>query len=125
MAVSMPDVPVPDTANENASGRALNAAERRARRSARIAIISGSRWLSTGAVIASITRDATGLGPGPRRSRSVACDVDAYGIEQCPDFLDGLAGERTEGRPRHAAVHAGKVERNLQTRDPEIGRAHV
>src|SRR5262245_7286187 len=119
MAASMPDVPVPETANENASGPALKATPRRARMSSRIAIISGSRWLSTGALIASMTRGATGLGPGPRRSRSVTCDVDTDGIEQCPDLLDGVAGERTERRPRQAAVHPGQVEGNLQTGNPE------
>ena len=64
-AASMPDVPVPEIARLSAPGAAPNVPSRRARMSSRIAIISGSRWLSTGADMARMTRADTGLGPGP------------------------------------------------------------
>ena len=71
-AVSMPAVPVPETAKENAPSPAWNMRPRRARTSSRVTIISGSRWLSTGACMARMIRGATGLGPGPSSRPSLS-----------------------------------------------------
>src|SRR4051812_32300841 len=97
IAVSMPDVPVPDTANENAPSPAWNVAASCARMSSRIAIIAGSRWLRTGNAIARMTRSDTGLGPGPSRSRSATRDVGACGIEQAPDLVPAVGAHRLQG----------------------------
>ena len=66
--------------------------------------MSGSRWLSTGAAIARITRGATGLGPGPssetfRHGRVMGRHREAPG-----SFRRASAGSGIERRPRIAAV---------------------
>ena len=68
--VSMPDVPVPDTANANEPSGARNRRPSRARTSSSSASMIGSRWLTVGDAIARITRGAVRLGPGPSRMRS-------------------------------------------------------
>src|SRR5262245_30567151 len=122
IAASMPAVPVPDTANENAPSPARKTDASRVRISSRIAIIAGSRWLRPGAVMARMTRSETGLGPGPSSSRSATWGVDACGIEQTPDLLHAVSGEGTERRTRVAAGQAGQVHRGLQAGDAESCR---
>ena len=66
---SMPAMPVPETAS--ASSLDVRKAPRsRPRVSSSSRRSSGSRWPSTGAPRARITRGWTGLGPGPSSSRS-------------------------------------------------------
>src|SRR5215510_14927516 len=114
IAVSIPDVPVPETANENAPSAARKTRPSRARTSSRIASRSGSRWLSTGADIARITRGATGLGPGPSSRRSDV--VERWGgIEEHANPFHGIGGERRERRPRLARVKAREVESGFQS----------
>src|SRR5215510_9006459 len=69
-AVSMPDVPVPDTAKANEPSGARNKRFSLARTSSSMATMSGSRWPTVGAAIARITRGDVMDGPGPRRMRS-------------------------------------------------------
>src|SRR6185436_20107175 len=121
-AVSMPDVPVPETAKENAPASVRNVSASRERISSRIAIIAGSRWLSTGAAIARMMRSATGLGPGPSSRRSAACGIrgiDACGIEQAPDLLHAFARQRRERRAWLATGEAAQVHGGLQAGDAE------
>src|SRR5215467_13383723 len=69
-AVSMPDVPVPETANAKEPSGARNNRVSFARTSSSIATISGSRWPTVGAAIARMTRGDVMDGPGPSRIRS-------------------------------------------------------
>src|SRR5262245_48849297 len=69
-AVSMPDVPVPETANANEPSGARNSRVNFARTSSSIATMRGSRWPTVGAAIARITRGDVMDGPGPSRMRS-------------------------------------------------------
>ena len=69
---SMPDVPVPDVAIVSDPSGALNNRPSRARTSSSSSTKSGSRWLSTGAAMARITRGGITLGPGPSSTRSAA-----------------------------------------------------
>src|SRR3954471_23854304 len=116
-AISIPEVPVPDTANENAPSPARNTRPSRARTSSRIAIISGSRWLSTGADMARITRGATGLGPGPSSKRSMV-----GGMEKRSNPFSGVRGKRQERRTRIAARQSRKIERALEAGNAESSR---
>ena len=71
-AASIADVPVlADVAIVNALLSARNTRCKDARTSSSIGTKSGSRWLSTGAAIARMTRGVMRLGPGPSRMRSV------------------------------------------------------
>ena len=76
-AASIAEVPVPEVAIVNALLSARNTRCKEARTSSSIGTKSGSRWLSTGAAIARITRGGIRLGPGPSRMRS----VDGSGIQ--------------------------------------------
>jgi hypothetical protein len=100
----------------SAPSGARNSQARRPRISSRIRIISGSRWLRTGAPIASMMRGATGLGPGPRSRRSGMLMRVAGALERGPDLVDRRAVGRSERRPRRAAGIAGEIHRGLQAR---------
>src|SRR5205085_2135349 len=113
----MPEEPVPEMASASAVSGARNVAPSRDRMSSRIAIMSGSRWLRTGAAIARMMREATGLGPGPRSRRSVCGSM-----QQRPYLLETIRRERRERRARIAARIAGKLHRRLQPRDTETRR---
>ncbi len=70
-AASMADVPVPDVAMVSAWSSARMTRRSSSRVSSRSGTKSGSRWPSTGAAMARITRGEMRLGPGPSRIRSV------------------------------------------------------
>src|SRR5687768_6909802 len=82
----MPDVPVPDVAIVNDPSGALNNRASRARTSSSSSTKSGSRWLSTGAAIARMTRGGITLGPGPSNTRSTAGNEGCCATISIPAF---------------------------------------
>src|SRR6187455_2096830 len=117
-AASIAEVPVPEVAIVNACSSALKRRRSDRRTSSSSGTKSGSRWLSTGAAMARITRGAMRLGPGPSRIRS----VDGSGIRTKTSFGE-LA--RDGGRGFGPAVNEWqRVERlELRAQSPDhLGR---
>src|SRR5687768_16838378 len=112
----MADVPVPEVAIVSARSSARITRPRSSRASSSRSTKSGSRWPSTGAAMARITRGEIRLGPGPNRIRSV--DGSDNGMVQClelhADDVHHGGRRRAERRARRAAVEAHEIEGGLQ-----------
>src|SRR6187401_2498903 len=75
--------------------------------------------------MARITRDATGLGPGPSKSLPAGALAEAGSgcdIEEGPEFIDSVTVQRHEGRARFTTLEAAQIHRLLQARDAKAGR---
>ena len=116
----MPDVPVPEIASVSESGPDLNDRGKARANAVEDRHHVGVEMAENRRAIARITRGETGLGPGPKSSRSVDGSMKTF--EQRADFLDGVDRQRAQRRARIAADVAGNVERGLEAGNPEAGR---
>ena len=107
-AVSMPDVPVPDTANANDPSGARNIRASRARTSSSSAIISGSRWLTRRRRHRAHHARRGQARPGPEQ--------DAIGVgQQAHAGISSNAGQRVAQRGDRRVGHGRSGGRGTPT----------